>query len=477
MANYDFASLKADLTEAVINAYMRRAVPYIVDGSCSDGKFEYIEPGNRLGQAATDLYVTYPGGQWREDGGLIGPSSSASSYEPFDAKGAYADIEAMIDGLVNPFIQAPQPDDFDKQIATLQWAAEKLAVGGSVKISGEGSGTTIDAGNEEVPVYIETIRNELSDLNGVAVNTLRDFYGGQAVQDVLSGHYALAVVAGTLVAGEKAMWEQLQQDLSQVLEFGADSFNQFSKGNEISPGEFIDMVDSITKAAGVFSLPVGAAKAIGTVSKISTIANYFLPPAPRKIDYEIKGGSYQEMVDSLFSAFGDLSKSINDTESAFHDCGVNAVKEVNNNLGAFDNKKPREFLNSGEDGIYNDSNGVRGNEVIINDALKKVALRYELVADHCQDVAKRLDHAAVQGPWIRSADIGGSHSGHYGQFEELVLGLALLLRNAAAEMHGVGEKCLVILSDFTRTEDQVRGRLNRQADRLEREVKDRLRYP
>ncbi len=56
------------LAEAMIDAYMRRSVPNVVDGSCKEGRFEIITPRVTINHQSDRLYVSYPGGHWTKDG-------------------------------------------------------------------------------------------------------------------------------------------------------------------------------------------------------------------------------------------------------------------------------------------------------------------------------------------------------------------------------------------------------------------------
>ncbi|WGX95467.1 hypothetical protein [Nocardioides sp. L-11A] len=468
---YVDSSLKDTLIEAMIDAYMRRAVPNVVDGSCKEGRFEIITPRPTINHQAKRLYVSYPGGHWTEDGGLIGGDPDLG-FDYFDAVGqVYEPIKQSVDTYLTPMMEAPRPDDFDDQIAVLQHVIQHLSVTGEVRTTGSGPATTIEVGDELVPQYIAEIGNELSDLNGVAMVRLRQVYGADRISDVMTGQHALAVVAGVLVAGEAQVWARFHRDFHKLIDGAAKDFHAYSEGNEVSAGEIFDVVKSVADASGLLSIPKGVATVIGKATTLGGIVKGFLPPEPPPHDYSLDGSSYQALSDSFWQAVVDLITDVESTELAFADCASSAVETASQPAGknrvittSFDLKNPEEFLTAGADGIYKDSNGNTVDIVVTDDALRKISGRYEAIGDHCRGLATKIAGAPEQGVWSR--DITGPHGlshGHYASFSGLVDLVATLLTSNADEMHSVGERCLLILSDFKATDAAIEKDLDKEA--------------
>jgi hypothetical protein len=376
------------LAEAMIDAYLRRAVPNVVDGSCKEGRFEIITPRPTIRHQSERLYVSYPGGHWTKDGGLIGDDPDLG-FDYFDAAGVYTQIKQAVDTYLTPMLskgeggQAPKAEDFDSQISVLQHAMQELSVSGEVRTTGKDADTTIEVGNVLVPEYISEIEAELGDLDGMAVIRLRELYGANRISDVMTGLHALAVVTGVLVAGEAQVWARYHRDLSKLIDTATADFHAFSEGNEVSAGEVFDVVKSIADASGLLSLPKGVASVIGKASTLYGIVDGFLPAEPAPYQYSLDGSSYQALDTSFWKAVTGLLDDVDETEAAFATCADNAVTAATQPEGrnrvittSFDLVNPTEFLNAGEHGIYTDVNGNRVNIQVTDAALKRAAGRY-----------------------------------------------------------------------------------------------------
>lgn len=453
-----------DLAEAMIDAYMRRGGLQIVDGSCKEGKFRYIQGPVYYGAQTYEFYVSYPGGEWTSDGGLIGDDQPAD-YIPFDAVSqVYEPIKQAVSTGLTPLVKAPRPTDFNDQVAVVQHVMQHLSVSGEVRTTGSGSETSIEVGDNLVPQYISEIHNELSDLDGVAVVRLRQVYGGDKINDVMTGLHALTTVAGVLVAGEAQVWARFHRDFSKLIDSSTNDFHAFAEGNDVSAGEVFDVVMSLADASGVLSLPKGVATVIGKAKTIGGIVEGFLPDPPPPHDYTLQGSSVQALFDSFWQAVTDLVTDVDETEKKFTKCADNAVDAATNKNGdvttSFDLKNPEEFLHAGPDGIYRDENGRHVNIQITDNALNRIAGRYEAIGDHCRDLARKLEGAPAQGPWQRDFTATGSLIGHFLAFDGMCSGVASLLRDNATEMTDVGKKCVLILKDFHASDKEVRRELN-----------------
>lgn len=483
---YATSSMLDKLAEAMIDAFMRRSVPNVVDGSCKEGRFEIVTPRPTFRHQSERLYVSYPGGDWTKDGGLIG-NDPGLGFDYFDAVGqVYDPIKQAVDTYLTPMLstaeggQAPKPDAFDDQIAVVQHAMQELSVSGEVRATGENAETTTEIGNVLVPEYISEIEAELGDLNGRAVIRLRELYGANRISDVMTGLHTLALIAGVLVAGEAQVWARYHRDLSKLIETATADFHAFSEGNNVSAGEVFDVVMSIADASGLLSLPKGVASVIGKASTIAGVVDGFLPAAPAPYQYSLDGSSYQALDSSFWKAVGGLLTDVDETESAFAQCATNAINSASRQEGerrvittSFDLVNPTEFLEAGDRGIYTDVNGNRVDIQITDSAMQRVAGRYELIGDHCHDVASKLSTAPDQSAWRRGiTGAGGSTHGHFSSFDSVVDILVALLQNNGDEMRDVGEKCVQILNDFTGTDASIRKELDGLAREVEAQTKE-----
>lgn len=481
----DMYSLQQKLTEAVVDGYMRREIPEICDGSCAEGKFEYV---NALYRVKYD--VSYPDGTW-VDPAVMGDDPVDA---PFDATQVYTSLKTAVEEWLKPFLDIPKPSGFDDTIGMLQDAANSLRAGGRVELSGDGSGTKIQVGDEPLDAYIKVIEAELSDLNGRAMKRLRDYYGNR-IRNTVSGQHALVVVAGTLVAGEREAWKRVDQDITAIVTDATGAFSDFAKSAEVSAGDALTVLGTVSEAAALFGIPLGAAgTAIGKAETVRELVSPFMPKAPAAKDYSIKGGTFDELWESFTTAIQDLNTGLTNTEDAFSQCAVNAGEASATNRTSFNLSRPDEFLNANaqNDDIYETEAGGRDDEIKVNDALKYCAGRFELIGDHQRKIAGMLGRGVFEampgGPshaqpggkpsWERDgwsgAPLGLSFYGHYPAYQTLLTSIVDLLIGEAKEAHRVAEQCLLALSDFTATDGQVEADLNRHAVRVQKEVEANL---
>ncbi|MBS4753565.1 hypothetical protein KG112_12190 [Nocardioides sp. zg-ZUI104] len=173
-----------------------------------------------------------------------------------------------------------------------------------------------------------------------------------------------------------------------------------------------------------------------------------------------------------FVAAGSAGTGLDEVGAVRLPIGVVRQKGANRVITtSFDLVRPTEFLNAGERGIYADVNRKAVNIQVTDAALNRVAGRYELIGDHCHDVASKLASAPEIGPWLRGVS-GGGASGHYSSFSSLVEVVVALLKNNGTEMRDVAVKCVEVLNDFKGTDDGIRAELDQLASEVEQQTKE-----
>lgn len=459
------SGLRQKMIEAVIDAYMYDN--WCHEGNCSEGKFKWSNPAS-----AYDLEVAYPSGEWSNPFPLESLMEHLPGYKnefpiPFDASLLFSTIENSVTSILDPWSDLPRKGDFEGQNEVLAYVVTKLSSGGSVDVEGDGSATDLKVGNAELDVYVSTITSELADLDGEAMTFLRDYFASR-IRPTLAGQAALAAVARTAVIGEAEAWGRANDDVEKLVRESIKAFTAHAEGSSMDWKETIEVTGTVLSVLGM------AIPGLSAVNTIIGVVGKVVPNEPAKKNFDISGSTADELWTSFNEGLNDLRHAISDTEQEFADCASRAIDTSTSNPQLFNIKEPSRFLNSGAPGVYGPGGGIPATRIHIDDALKKVSARFELIGDLQRDMANRLTDAQSSGPWARSFDVATRPTGHYPEYEALLSRATDLLIESSREMHSIAEKCMVVLADFRDTDAQVESDLNRFANKVEREVQENV---
>lgn len=508
----DLTSLKQPLIEAVTNAYFRKAtifaegdaagdgsvVPMLESrsGSCDEGRFDFrfslYNPDAPLATTGHDIYVSYPGGKWRED---VPMWFDHDTDGPFDAVAKFGEISDMVSTWIDPFINGHSPNELTNQIASMAGLIDQLYVQDEVVIGGNPVTPGEQEGAASIPVSdvqtcIADIKTEIADLSGLSIDALEKSYTND-VGLTISGQRAMAMVAGLAITGEAAAWNKVYSDLKTFFANATTDFNSFAESHG-SSGE--GEAQTLTIISGVTAVASGATAAfppasatLAVVSGITSLGAAMWPQeqAIEPTEIVLEGGSFEEYWSSFTECVRAVDRELTNAESCLGTMCTRMLNESASFPDAF-SITARRADGSGQGNDYDDLNRFlatnqgspndelyAGTEIhIVHSKLKNVAGMIETIGDHQRTVAGKLGgnsdagapNALVQSEWSRESlngvILGAGHHGHYESYAALVNGLIDLLLQESATAHRVAEHAYDISTGFTLTDQQREAELD-----------------
>jgi hypothetical protein len=334
--------LKADLVEAVTNAYMAKRVPELTGlkfdhGGCQDGEFRYKSPSadNVFGfslESDVGYYCSYPGGVWREDE-TFAPDSEKSSDDStygtgdlFDAKGTYAMIESEVSSWIDPWGDCHSPNEFANQINSIANVAAQLYVGNEIVFGGQDvspvdSDGSVSSAVSDVRSAIDEVKVNTDDMRGLAIDAFQRTYVLD-IERTLGGQRGLATAAGLAVTAEATAWNETYLSLRDFIEKAIHDFNDYA-GTHGGGGEATEAtLGAVSAIAGLAGATAGVAfppfgVAMGVVGGVATVGASMFPataavsPAPLALGGDDYLGYWTSFKDGIKEINTDLKTAEN----------------------------------------------------------------------------------------------------------------------------------------------------------------------
>ncbi len=465
----ELRALIREVQKAAVKAAMRDS--QFPDGSCDEGEFRgrfnlvpRAEDGTSYGGFnPVSLVVTYPGGTWyvELDGQRI-PYSQTSYDEyllPFDATEIYSSWRAAVSEVLDPWLDTPEPGDFDDAITTLQAVALKLSAGGVVH-SGDGSELQLEGGNQELGDYVTYVTTELAQFNGAMIDNLSLHYTSR-ISQTLNGQHVVAVAAGTTVAAEQEVWRRADEGIVKLATAAKDAFG--TERGDFDWKAALGVVNTVATALGLFLGPGGAATANTAVRTITGIVKGFLPDPPPEEEKVISGRTAQQVLDSLAAATKGLATEIGDVESDMLSFGIKVDSWIWDNISYFDISTPHDFLE--DDGGEYFAAGE--NLQVLTPHLRKIAAVVQLIGVEQGAAGAAMEGATKEVSWLRDTSLGLSYRGHFAGWSVLEQSLTGLCSRSRTELTSVASRMVAASYDFEKTDDQIRAELAEQVRSVE----------
>ena len=486
-------ALKADLIEAVTNAYMVKRIPELTglkydDGECRDGEFRYKSPSsdNALGfslESDVGYYCSYPGGVWKEDV-TFAPDSETSPDEVthgkgdlFDAKATYEMIEQEVSAWIDPWGECHSPNEFTNQITSLANVAAQLYVGNEIVFGGQdvapvaGDGSSVTSAVSDVRSAIDEVKLNTDDMRGLTIDAFQRTYV-MDIERTIGGQRGLATAAGLAVTAEATAWNETYISARDFVTKAIHDFNDLagSHGAEgKSPEAVLGAVSAIAGLAGAtagvafppFGVAMGVVGGAATVAALMFPATEMVEPAPLALG----PGSYMDYWNSFKEGFKEIAKALREAELGI----AEGCRRMLADYHAYpDNYSIGKGSSSGQQGPQDDAAPFLQSQVDFNHTkMKLIAGAIESIGDHQRALAGRLGgvdgagnpSALVQSEWSRPSlpevgVMGYGSSGPYGSFAQVVDELTDLLLAEAKTAHRFAEHCIDVSLDFRATDDE-----------------------
>jgi hypothetical protein len=489
--------LKADLVEAVTNAYMAKRVPELTGlkfdhGGCQDGEFRYKSPSadNVFGfslESDVGYYCSYPGGVWREDE-TFAPDSEKSSDDStygtgdlFDAKGTYAMIESEVSSWIDPWGDCHSPNEFANQINSIANVAAQLYVGNEIVFGGQDvspvdSDGSVSSAVSDVRSAIDEVKVNTDDMRGLAIDAFQRTYVLD-IERTLGGQRGLATAAGLAVTAEATAWNETYLSLRDFIEKAIHDFNDYAGthgGVERPPRRRW----APCRRSPVWPVPrrawpsrPSAWRWVWSGESPPSAPRCSLPPppsAPRR---------WPSAVTTTW-ATGRRSRTASrrstPTSRPPRTPSPRGAVECSPTTTPTPTTTIARGSRSGQQGPEDDAAPFLQSQVDFNHTkMRFIAGAVESIGDHQRGLAGRLGgvdgagnpSSLVQSEWGRASlpevgVMGNGPSGPYDAFAQVVDQLTDLLLIEARTAHRLAEHCIAVSRDFRATDDQREAELD-----------------
>ena len=402
-----------------------------------------------------DYTMTPPGNPVRTAGGQVTgtlglPTPLTCEYGTGDNAGSliYGHFETTIREMFRPWRSIPTPADFDPYLDILSEAAWRISLTSTGdKVSG--------VGNAKLTA-VEFLQKKIGgdDMGGNMI-LLFDQNFCTPLPTVIHGQYAVALLAGITLCGEKEIWAGAQRDVLAI----ADKTHAAMKDRGADVAHDLSTVSALFSLAAVFPTPFGPILAgVGTVLPMleSLIES---GDEPSKPTVEFAGGTPEKVVGKSQEALKKLAQTIRGCEDDIKGKIKNAMELVTSRSGSFDMPKPELLGETKIGGMKVDLNDLR---FLATDTLPQIGKELNAASDGLSSGFMRSD------AWYRPTEIGASDTpdGPYHEWSALVSLAEGLVIDLAWEVRESANHLDIATNRIGQTEAQAEESLRRHAEKL-----------
>ncbi|RLP82026.1 hypothetical protein D9V34_09385 [Mycetocola lacteus] len=327
-------------------------------------------------------------------GGGDGNGVTASVEAEFDA------IRRAIDALVDRWLDLPDGSECDDPLQRAKTTANTLGASGGPG-SGESTGDISTANNT---VHEVTINKLVGSFRAPFLD--KYFTQFSTVQGELA---AACMILQTNYGAEREMWPAARVDASKLCERALQAWiAQQEQESDVNATMALTTVSAV--AGVVTSLATAGAETIASVTALSAIAgSATIAIQGISSDVDVRGGSYQEIFQSLTEGFEKLDSVLKSQEHALN-------KMLRDTLAMMYSDMSRFNLDAFVLGSYPISDGTmrmeRSDTQIIVNNMKRIA-------DSLTQAVSTLQNAPARNPTPRDGSLGSGSNGTHTAASEL----------------------------------------------------------
>jgi hypothetical protein len=399
------------------------------------------------------VQITPPGKPVRTSGGqVIGPGFSGY-YDGFEyGAGAnagslvYGHFETTIREMFRPWKTIPTPSDFDPYLDNFREAAW------SVALTSEGNKVS-GVGNDQLEA-VRFLQSRISGMSGDMILTFDQNFC-TPLPTVVHGQYAVALLAGTTLCGEKEIWVKAREDVLKI----ADKTYEAMKERGASVEDDLGTITALFGIAAVFPTPAQPILA-GVASVLPALESLIKAgDEPGKQPVEFAGGTPEKVLGKTQEALKKLAQTIRAGEDDLKTKITDAIELVTSRSGSFDMPKPKLLEQTEIGGMKVDLETLG---FLATSTLPQIARQLYIGADETSWGA-RCSHE-----WYRTTEIGASDS-EYGP-REAWSALASLAEDLMTDLAWETKECAAHLEIAShrigQTEAEVEAALRRHGAKL-----------
>lgn len=397
---------------------------------------------------------TAPGKPARTAGGQITHSGSPAEYGFDYGAGTnagslvYGHFEDTIRKVFDWWRSIPTPADFDQYLDYLReaaWYVSLTSHGDKVSETGNAELTAVDFLQKKIGG---------DDMGGPMILTFDQNFC-TPLPTVIHGQYAVTLLAGATLCGEKEIWVKAEQDILGIADKMLAAMKDRGSANALDLSTIIALVN----IAGVFPTPAkpilnGAGSVLGALDSLLKGGNQ-----PSKPTVEFGADTPDGVVTKTNDALKKLAQTIRGQEDEIENKIKDAMHTVTSRAGSFDLPKPKVLDTTNIDEMKVDLNDLL---FLATDTLPKIEKQLNLASDNASYGGSCSD------AWYRPIDIGVSDTvyGPYDAWTALAQLAEDLTGDLAWEVKSSGEHLAIAADQTGRTEAQVEASMKAHAEKL-----------
>jgi hypothetical protein len=398
--------------------------------------------------------ITPPGKPVRTTGGQVThngqPAEWGFDYGSGTNSGSlvYGHFEETIRAVFDRWRSIPTPADFDQYLNYLRDAAWYVSLTSkSDKVS--------DVGNAELTA-VDFLQKKIGgdDMGGEMILTFDQNFC-TPLPTVIHGQYAVTLLAGTTLCGEKEIWVKAEQDILAI----ADKMHAAMKDRGSAGAVDLGTIIALANIAAVFPTPAkpilsGAGTVLSALDSLLKAGD-----EPSKPSVEFAADTPEEVITKTKDALKKLAETIKGCEDEIEGKIKEAMNAVTSRSGSFDMPKPTLLDETQINGMKVDLSDLT---FLATDTLPKVEKQLNLASDnvsyggYCSDA------------WYRPIDIDVSDTvyGPYDAWSALASLAEDLTADLAWEVKESAAHLAIAADQIGRTEAEIEASMQRHAENL-----------
>ncbi len=414
-----------------------------------------VEGGSFYNLTEMGWEITPPGKPARTTGGQVTHDGAPAEWGFEHGTGTdagsqvYGYFEQTIRDMFSWWRSIPTPKDFDQYIDYLREAAWRISLTSQ-------SDKVADISNPELTA-VDFLQKKIGgdDMGGDMILTFDQNFC-TPLPTVMHGQYAVTLLAGTTLAGEKQIWEKAQKDLQGIADKMLAAMKD--RGSSLVGPLDLSVVTALVGLAGVFTTPAKpmldtAGSVLGALDSLLKLGQ------PTKPSVDFASDQTDGVITKTQAALKKLAETIRGQEDDIESKIKDAMHTVTSRAGAFDMPKPKLLAETQIDGMKVDLGDLH---FLATDTLPKIEKQLHQSSDNA------FYGGICSDAWYRPVDIGVGNTayGPYDSWSALASLAEKLTADLAWEVKESGVHLDIASDRIGRNEDEIEADMRRHSEKI-----------
>ena len=441
----------ADQLDHTVEQIIDKAIDFYM---YTRGFFRVEDSGNYFNMNEAGWEITPPGKPVRTSGGQVtkdgSPAEWGFDYGSGTNSGSlvYGHFEDTIRAVFDRWREIPTPSDFDQYLDYLRDAAWFISL--------TSNGNKVEEiGNTELTA-VDFLQKKIGgdDMNGTMILTFDQNFC-TPLPAVIHGQYAVTLLAGTTLCGEKEIWSKAQKDVLGIADNMLAAMKDRGSANELDLGTITALIGLAT----VFPIP-GKPILEGAGSVLSSLDDLLKPSGePSKPSVPLAADSAEGVIANAQDALKKLAKTIQGQEAEIESKLKDALNTVSSRSGSFDLPKPQLLSETSVDGMAVDLSDL---DFLATNTLPKIEKQLNQASDYA------CYGGSCSDAWYRPIELHVSDT-VYGPYDAWAAVTSLaesLTGDLAWEVQQSGTHLAIAAEQTGRTEAQIEASMRKHTDSI-----------